>query len=92
MAGARLREVCEGLGFDNVQPIIASGNLVFESERSDMRAIEENLERGWSEQPRNYPNDFVLQIYSRWQVLIGVCDEDWVRQIGRFYPLPDNSD
>lgn len=50
MAGGRLRETCEKLGFANVQSIIASGNLVFETDRSDARAIEQDLEQAWAEE------------------------------------------
>jgi uncharacterized protein (DUF1697 family) len=50
MAGGRLREVCEKLGLSNAQPIIASGNLVFETDRSDVQAIEQDLEAAWFDQ------------------------------------------
>lgn len=49
MAPARLREACESRGFRNVQSVISSGNLVFESARADVRGIEKDLEAAWQD-------------------------------------------
>jgi uncharacterized protein (DUF1697 family) len=47
MRNARLREVAEGLGLQNVATVISSGNLVFDSEVSDRGELEEMIEAGW---------------------------------------------
>lgn len=40
-----LRRIFEGLGFRNVQTVIASGNVLFETDREDRRALEERIEK-----------------------------------------------
>lgn len=49
MRNEKLREVFEGLGFQNVQSVISSGNIIFESERSDTGKMESELENAWQE-------------------------------------------
>jgi len=45
-----LRRVCEGLGMANVQTVISSGNVVFETESTDAAVIETDLESAWRNQ------------------------------------------
>lgn len=45
-----LRGVCEALGFEGVATVISSGNIVFETDRTDRAALEEELEAAWIEQ------------------------------------------
>lgn len=47
MRNDKLCSVCENLGFQNVQSVISSGNLVFESDRTDVKQMEAELETGW---------------------------------------------
>lgn len=44
-----LRRVCESLGFENVQTVISSGNVVFETDSGDSIAIETELENAWKD-------------------------------------------
>jgi uncharacterized protein (DUF1697 family) len=50
MANANLRRIAEGCGLGNVSTVISSGNLVFESESSDIAGMEAMLERAWPEE------------------------------------------
>lgn len=45
MRNEKLREVFEGLGFANVKTVISSGNVIFESPRSDPRSLETLIEQ-----------------------------------------------
>lgn len=47
MRNDRLREVFEELGFKNVQSVISSGNVIFDSTSTDMQAMESLLEKAW---------------------------------------------
>ncbi len=47
MRNDRLRSVLEGLGFKNVQTVISSGNVLFESPSDDPRALESVIEEAW---------------------------------------------
>lgn len=47
MRGAKLREAAEAAGFKNVQTLLASGNVIFESGSKDQAAIESKLEKTW---------------------------------------------
>lgn len=44
MRGEKLRQVFEELGFTNVETVIASGNVVFDSSSKSMPAIEKKIE------------------------------------------------
>jgi uncharacterized protein (DUF1697 family) len=44
MKGERLKSVFEGLGFKNVHPVIASGNIVFDSPSRSSKALEAKIE------------------------------------------------
>lgn len=50
MKGEKLKRVFESLGFKNVAPVIASGNIVFETKTSDMTAIETKIEKALPKQ------------------------------------------
>ena len=50
-----LREVCESLGFENVKTYINSGNVIFETEKSDDKKLAEKLEQA-------IVNEFALNI------------------------------
>ena len=47
----RLREICAALGFENVKTYINSGNMIFETAKSDDRKlaakIEKAIEKVW---------------------------------------------
>jgi uncharacterized protein (DUF1697 family) len=47
MRNEKLRGVCEDLGLDNVQTVISSGNVVFESEGWTPGELESTLEEAW---------------------------------------------
>lgn len=47
MSNENLRGVCENLGFDNVQTVISSGNIVFEADDSAAVQLEAVLEKAW---------------------------------------------
>jgi uncharacterized protein (DUF1697 family) len=45
MKGEKLREVFEGLGFINIQTVIASGNVVFDSPSKSAGVLESKIEK-----------------------------------------------
>lgn len=47
MHGAKLKAAAESAGFKNVQTLLASGNIIFESDSKDAAAIEAKLEKTW---------------------------------------------
>ena len=47
MHGAKLKSVLEDLGFNNVQTLISSGNVLFESDAKDLAAMEAAIEKAW---------------------------------------------
>jgi uncharacterized protein (DUF1697 family) len=47
MRNEKLRGVIEGLGFHNVQTVISSGNVVFESDSRDASTLEARIESAW---------------------------------------------
>jgi uncharacterized protein (DUF1697 family) len=50
MANANLRSVFEALGFTNVQTVISSGNVIFETPRTDVPALETQIEAAFPAQ------------------------------------------
>lgn len=50
MRNDKLRGVFENLGFTNVQTVISSGNVVFETDSRDVSALEARIEAAWPEQ------------------------------------------
>lgn len=49
MRNENLRSVVEDLGFEGIETVISSGNVLFETERDDLREIESEMERAWPE-------------------------------------------
>lgn len=47
MSNENLRTVCENLGFNNVQTVISSGNIVFEADDGATAQLEAVLEEAW---------------------------------------------
>lgn len=47
MQNDKLRGVFEQLGFTNVQSVISSGNIIFESDSTDMGEMEKQIEEAW---------------------------------------------
>lgn len=47
MRNDKLRGVLEGLGFKNVQTVISSGNVLFESPSDDAGGLEAAIEQAW---------------------------------------------
>lgn len=45
----KLRGVLETLGFSNVQSVISSGNIIFESDEDDVYKLENLIETAWPE-------------------------------------------
>lgn len=43
----KLRGVLEGLGFTNVESVISSGNVIFESDEIDTKKLEAKIEAAW---------------------------------------------
>lgn len=43
----KLCKVLENLGFSSVRGVISSGNVVFESNSTDIKALEANIEKAW---------------------------------------------
>ena len=71
---AALRKTFENLGFDSVRTILASGNVVFESDRTDRAGLKKDIEEGLH---RAFG-------YEAWIVLV---DADTVQTIIDSYPF-----
>jgi uncharacterized protein (DUF1697 family) len=50
MRNEKLRQVFEELGFLNVQTVISTGNVLFETELQEVGALEARIEAAWPEQ------------------------------------------
>ena len=50
MRNDKLRAVIEGVGCRNVQSVISSGNVLFDTDSRSTRALEKEIEAAWSEQ------------------------------------------
>jgi uncharacterized protein (DUF1697 family) len=50
MRNEMLRGVLERLGFENVETVITTGNVVFDAEDRDVAALEARIEAAWPEQ------------------------------------------
>lgn len=50
MRNDKLRGVFEGLGFGNVRTVISSGNVLFETDSSEVRAMESTIEEALPQQ------------------------------------------
>lgn len=49
MHGSKLAGVLEALGFTNVRSVISSGNVIFESDSSDVARMEATIQAAWPE-------------------------------------------
>lgn len=49
MRGERLKSVFEEIGFKNVHPVIASGNVIFDSSSKSPKALEDKIEKALPE-------------------------------------------
>jgi uncharacterized protein (DUF1697 family) len=49
MRNDKLRGVLEDLGFADVQTVISSGNVTFESSSKDIKAMQDKIEKAWPE-------------------------------------------
>lgn len=47
MHGSKLAGVLEDLGFNNVRPVISSGNVIFESDSKDIAKLEDIIQKAW---------------------------------------------
>lgn len=50
MANDKLRAVFEGLGFEDVASVLASGNIVFRGKKTDVAKLEERIQRALSKE------------------------------------------
>jgi uncharacterized protein (DUF1697 family) len=50
MRNDKLRRVIEGVGCRNVQSVISSGNVLFDSDSRSARSLEQRIEAAWPEQ------------------------------------------
>ena len=50
MRNEKLRGVCERLGLENVSTVISSGNVIFETDSTDVTDLEDMLEQAWPDQ------------------------------------------
>ena len=57
---AALREQLTEMGFENVQTLLNSGNVVFESSETDIQALESNMERQLA-QAFNFPVPVIVR-------------------------------
>jgi uncharacterized protein (DUF1697 family) len=49
MRNEKLRQVAESVGLEEVATVISSGNVVFETDRTDTLELEQTLEAAWKE-------------------------------------------
>ncbi|MGE3620736.1 MAG: DUF1697 domain-containing protein [Acidimicrobiia bacterium] len=49
MRNENLRGVIEALGYERVETVISSGNVLFDAETTDVRALEDRIEAAWPE-------------------------------------------
>lgn len=49
MRNDKLRGVLDGLGFGDVQTVISSGNVLFDSDDTDAASLEQRIEQAWPE-------------------------------------------
>ncbi|MEU4341631.1 DUF1697 domain-containing protein [Nocardia sp. NPDC023852] len=50
MSNAKLRAVFEGLGFEGVASVLASGNIVFRSQDTDIPALEDRIQQALNQE------------------------------------------
>jgi uncharacterized protein (DUF1697 family) len=69
MRGEKLRGVFESLGFDNVQSIITSGNILFESDITDIAKLEAMVEEALPEQ-LGFTSTTIIRSQAQLQALV----------------------
>ena len=50
MRNDRFRDVVQRLGFGNVRTVLGTGNVLFDSDETDIRALEDVIEPAWPDQ------------------------------------------
>jgi uncharacterized protein (DUF1697 family) len=69
MHGAKLKEAAESAGFKNVQTLLASGNVIFESDITNRAKIEAKLEETWPEK-LNFNSKTIVRSQKQLQALV----------------------
>ncbi|MCB1403688.1 MAG: DUF1697 domain-containing protein [Rhodobacteraceae bacterium] len=64
-----LRAMAEGLGFERVRSLVATGNLVFDAPAADPRLLEQRLETAFAARFGRHV-DIILRDSSRWRRLM----------------------
>lgn len=70
MHGSKLKSVLEDLGFSNVQTLISSGNVLFESGSNDMAAMEAKIEKAWPAK-LGFNSTTIIRSQTQLQALVG---------------------
>lgn len=71
MRNAKLRGVLEGLGFANVESVISSGNILFESDETDGGKLEAIIEEAWPVQ-LGFTSNTVVRSQKQLKDLVGL--------------------
>lgn len=69
MQNARLREFFEDLGFHNVQTVISSGNVIFETSNGNCRKLQDQIEKALPEK-LNFSSTTIIRSCDQIQTLI----------------------
>lgn len=65
----KLCGVLEELGFTNVQGVISSGNVIFESDLQNIKALEDKIEKAWPEK-LNFNSTTIIRSQKQLQDLV----------------------
>lgn len=69
MRNEKLRAVFENLGFTNVRMVISSGNVLFEADQTDVKALEMTIDQAWPEQ-LGFSNTTIIRSQDELQQLV----------------------
>ncbi len=69
MRNEKLRECFASLGFDHVQTVISSGNVLFETNSTDATALETIIEKALPER-LGFTSTTIIRSYEQWQALV----------------------
>jgi len=69
MRNKKLRDVFEYLGFQNVQTVISSGNVLFESQSGNVNQFEAEIEKALSEQ-LGFTSTTIIRSKEEWQLFV----------------------
>ncbi|MFI9509823.1 DUF1697 domain-containing protein [Nocardia sp. NPDC052566] len=69
MTGAKLRGVFEGLGFEGVASVLASGNVVFRSTETDIAALEDTIQQALNRE-LGIPGGTIVRGYDELRTLL----------------------